>query len=409
MARLSQDPANLAPYIHVPGAGLQLRRVQNVNPTGNRPATDVREVGNESIVGTSFDTPAITADIEANLVNANILNQMANRVSGSTYSNDSLLDMLGNQDVDLQLRQRNTARTSWVQDVYIKQAGIGQYKIAASTNQPSTETYTLNANNKTAFERYIKVDHLTAVSSSQTAFTLTGTPVALTKGVASGNNLVSVAYAAESGSSTYLLEGTDYSVTGTSVTISSSAAAGISSGTQIMFAYQLSGSTPAGDGFGAKDSTSPAQIKGYYHVVPTMTVSGTSSSPTGVQSVNATVNFGIQTEVGMGNQAIGYSRNTPAEVTGDFTVFSTDYSLEKLLQTGQTSPSNTDFPIDGWRDDILITLAFKDPDTGTTLRTDVLSGLTIVNDAKDIRVGNAVGKQYQFRGSSGFDWLITAA
>jgi hypothetical protein len=410
MSRLSQDPANLLPIVVTPGAGVSARRVQSVNTTGDRPATDERELGNEAIVGTTFDTPQVTLAIEANLVNAHLLNQVANRPSGSTYTDASLLTMLGNQDVDLLMRQRDTARTSFVQDVYVKQGQIGSYRIAAATNASATETYNLTATNKTAFERFVQHDHLTTVSSSQTALTLSATPVPLTKGIASGNNLISLAYATSSGTSTYLLEGTDYSVTGTAVTISSSAAPA-ASGTQIMAVYQRSGSTPgtALDDFAAKDASSPAAIRGYSFIPVTITVSGTSLLTRGVQSVEATVDFQLQTEVGMGNQTIAASRQTPAAVTGNFTILEDNWALEKLLQTGATSPTNTDFPIDGYRDDIVIKLDFKNPATGSITRTDVLSGCVITNDGKQVQVGQAVGKNYAFKGSTGFDWLVTAA
>lgn len=414
MSRLSQDPANLAPIIHTPLAGVQARRVQSVNATGDRPSTDEREIGNESIVGTTFDTPQVTLAVEANLVNAKLLNQVANRPSGATYTDASLLSMLGTQDIDLLMRQRNDARTSFIQDVYVKQGTVASYRIAASTNASATETYNLTATNKTAFERFVQVDHLTAASSSQSIFNLSAVPVPLTLGVASGNKAISVAYAASSGSSTYLLEGLDYSITNSGssykLRVSSSAADGISVGTKLMVAYQLSGSTPGSglDSFAAKDTTSPAAIRGYYHIPVTISVEGTDRVTRGVQNIEATVDFQPQTEVGMGNQTIAASRQTPAPVTGNFTILSQDWTEEKLMQTGSVSPTNTDFPIDGWRDDIVFKLDFKDPRTGSILRTDVLSGCTISNDGKEVRVGQATGKNYQFKGSTGFDWLVSA-
>lgn len=411
MTRLSQDPASLLPIVHTPGASGAARRVQSNNTSGDRPATDERELGNESIVGTTFDTPNVTVDVEANLVNAKLLSQFANIPSGSTYTNESLQDMLGSQDVDLEMRQRNDARTSFIQAVYVKQAAVASYRLAASTNASSTETFNLTSTNKTAFERFVQVDHLTAVSSSQTAFTLTSTPVALTKGVASGNNAITVAYAVDSGSSTYLLEGQDYSITGTALTISSSAASGIAIGTDLMVAYQRSGSTPAtwDDAFDAKDTLSPAAVRGYYFVPVTITANGNDRVTRGVQSIEATMNFQPTAEVGMGSQAIAAGRTTPAEVTGTITIFSQDFTEEKLMQAGTTSPAatSTDYPIDGWRDDIIFTIQHKDPETLTVLRTDVLSGCTITNDGKDVRVGQQVGKQYQFRASSGFAWLVS--
>lgn len=408
MARLSQNPANLAPFVNTPAASTQLRRVQSANTTVDRPNTQEREIGNESVVGTTFDVPDVSLAVDANLVNGNIISIVANRDPDATFSQLSLMDMLGSNDIDVMMVQRNTARDAWLQTVYIKQAGIGSYRMAASTDASATETFDLSATNKTAFERFVQVENLVAMSAGQTAFTLAADPVELTRGSVAGNSLISAAYAQPNEASTYMVEGVDYSVAGTSVTLlNSEQIAEIVSGTQFLFAYQLPGSTPGGDSYQAKDLISPAAIRGYYHVPVTITVSGTSIATTGVQSVEATINFGINQEVGMGSQAIGYFRNEPAEVTGNFTVFAERYTLERLMIAGETGSSDTDYPIDAYRNDIIMTLQFKDPATGNTLRTDVLSGLTISGDGKDVAVGQAIGKTFNFSASTGFDWLVT--
>lgn len=408
MPRLSQNPANLAPFINTPAASTQARRVQSANTTVDRPSTQEREIGNESIVGTSFDTPDVGVNVEANLVNGRLLAIIANRDPDNTFTNLSVLDMVGQNDIDLMMVQRNSARDAWLQTVYVKQAGIGSYRMAASTDASATETFELTATNKTAFERFVQVDNLVASTAGQTAFTLTADPVELTRGAAAGDSLISAAFAQPNEASTYLVEGTDYSVAGSTVTLlNADHIAEVVSGTQFLFAYQLPGSTPAGDSYQAKDLVSPAAIRGYYHIPVTITVSGTSIVTTGVQNVEATVNFGIDQEVGMGSQGIGYFRAEPAEVTGNFTVFAERYTLEKLMIAGVTNSSDTDYPIDAYRDDIILTLQFKDPDTGTTVRTDTLSGLTITGDGKDIAVGNAVGKTFNFSAATNFNWYTT--
>lgn len=408
MARLSQNPANLAPFINTPAASTQLRRVQSANTTVDRPNTQEREIGNESVVGTTFDVPDVSLAVDANLVNGKIISIVANRDPDVTFSQLSLLDLLGQNDIDVMMMQRNTARDSWLQTIYVKQAGIGSYRMAASTDASATETFDLSATNKTAFERFVQVENLIAMSASQTAFTLANNPVELTRGSVAGNSLISAAFAQPNEASTYMVEGVDYSVAGTTVTLlNSDQIAEVVSGTQFLFAYQLPGTTPAGDNYQAKDLLSPAAIRGYYHVPVTITVSGTSIATTGVQSVEATINFGINQEVGMGSQAIGYFRNEPAEVTGNFTVFAERYTLERLMIAGQIGSSNTDYPIDAYRNDIIMTLQFKDPATGTVQRTDVLSGLTISGDGKDVAVGQAIGKTFNFSASTGFDWLVS--
>ena len=408
MPRLSQNPANLAPFINTPADSTQARRIQSANTTVDRPSTQERELGNESVTGTTFDVPDVSLNLEANLVNGRLLAIIANRDPASTFSNLSVLDMVGQNDIDVMMVQRNTARDAWLQTVYVKQAGIGSYRIAASTDASSTETFELTATNKTAFERFVQVDNLVAMASSQTAYVLTGDPVELTRGSVAGNSLISAAFAQPNEPSTYMVEDVDYSVAGSTVTLlNSDYIAEVVSGTQFLFAYQLPGSTPGGDSYQAKDLTSPAAIRGYYQVPVSITVSGTTVQTTGVQSVEATANFGIEQEVGMGSQAIGYFRAEPAEVTGNFTVFAERYTLEKLMIAGTTGSSDTDYPIDAYRDDIILTLQFKDPETGNTLRTDVLSGLTITGDGKDVAVGQAVGKTFNFAASTGFNWLTT--
>lgn len=408
MGRLSQNPANLAPFINTPAASTQARRVQSANTTVDRPSTVEREIGNESVVGTTFDVPDVGVSVEANLVNGRLLAIIANRDPDNTFTKLSAMDMLGQNDIDLMMVQRNSARDAWLQTIYVKQAGIGSYRMAASTDASATETFELQATNKTAFERFVQVDNLVASATSQANFTLTGDPVELTRGAAAGNSLISAAFAQPNEASTYMVEDVDYTVAGSTVTLTNTDyIAEVVSGTQFLFAYQLPGTTPTGDSYQPKDLISPAAIRGYYHVPVSITVSGTTVQTTGVQSVEATINFGIDQEVGMGSQAIGYFRAEPAEVTGNFTVFAERYTLEKLMIAGTTNSSDTDYPIDAYRDDIIITLQFKDPETGSTLRTDVLSGVTITGDGKDVAVGQAVGKTFNFSASTGFDWLVT--
>lgn len=406
MARLSIDTANLAPFIITPAETLQARRVQSVNTTGDRPSQEEREVGNESLVGRTFDTPNVTLAVEANLVNARLLATFANRDPDDPFTDITVQDMLGNSDVDLMMVQRNSTRTAWLAAVYVKQASVGSYRIAASTNASATETFELAATNKTGFERIVAVDNLTATTSGQDTYTLTHTPILLTRGQASGNHLISAQMAQPDGFSTYLVENDDYTATGTTVTITNAdRLAEIVNGTQFAFSYQWNGST-TGDPYQAKDTVSPAAIRGYYHIPVSISAVGNGVNVRGMQSIEATMNFNQQKEVGMGSQAVGAFRQTPAEVTGNFVVFSEDSNLDKLMIAGDTAATG-DFPIEAYRNDIIITIQFKHPVTGTVLRTDVLSGVTVTGDTRDVRVGQAVGKQYNFAAADDFGWYVT--
>lgn len=407
MPRLSQNPADLAPFIVTPADAVQARRVQTANITTDRPSTEEREIGNESLVGRTFDPPNITLNVEANLVNARLLATFANRDPDDTFTDETVQDLLGNADVDLMMVQRNQARDAWLQSVYVRQASVGSYNISASTDASATETFELAADNKTAFERFVTVDNLTAGSSGDDSYTLTQTPIVLSKGQASGNFLISAAMAQVDGPSTYLLENEDFTVSGTTVTITSQTILDqVVNGTQFAFAYQRAGGT-AGDPFQAKDTISPAAIRGYYHIPVNLSVGNADMQARGMQSIEAGIDFAQEKEVSMGSQAVGAFRQTPAEVTGNFVIFAEDYALEKLLMTGELAPTTTDFPIDAYRDDIVITIDFKHPDTGAILRTDVLSGVTITGDGRDVAVGSAVGKQFNFASSDNFGWYVT--
>lgn len=407
MPRLSQNPADLAPFIITPLNEVQARRVQTKNVTGDRPSQEEREIGNEALVGRTFDPPEVALNVEANLVNARLISLFANRNPDATFTAVTVQDLLGNADVDLMMVQRNAARTAWLQSVYVRQASIGSYSISASTDASATETFELAADNKTAFERVVVVDNLTAAAPNQTAYTLTQTPVVLTRGQKAGDFLISAAMAQVNSASTYLLETDDYTVSGTTVTlVNADIIALVASGTQFAFAYQRSGGT-AGDPFQAKDTISPAAIRGYYHIPVTITASGSNMSVRGMQSIEATMNFQQEKEVGMGNQAVGAFRVTPAEVTGNFVVFSENYALEELMISGELNPSDTDFPIEAYRNDIIVKIEFKHPTTGAVLRTDLLSGLTIAGDGRDVSVGQAVGKQFNFAAADNFGWYVT--
>lgn len=405
MPRLSQDPANLAPFAITPRAITQLRRVQSVNTTADRPSTQEREVGNETIVGTSFDPPDVTVALEANLVNSRLLAVMSNRDPDSTWANQTIQDLLGQCDIDINLVQRNTARTTWLQSVYMRQASLGSYSISASVDASSTETFEFNTDNKTAFERYVQTDLVVAGSNGDDTYTLSAAPVPLTRGKNAGNKAISVQLADDDEPSTFLIEGpdNDFEIAGTTLTLSATAAALVSTGDKLSVSYQVA-APPGGDTFQAKDTISPAAIRGYPNVPVTMRVLSDTLPVRGMQSFEATMNFNSNVEVGMGSQAIGSERVIPAEVTGNFTIFQEDYSTEKLMIGGELAPSDTDYPIDAYRDDLIIELDFKHPDTGTILRTDTLSGLTVTGDGRDIGVGTAVGKNFTFSAATDFSW-----
>jgi hypothetical protein len=407
VARLSQDTSNLAPWAIGRAETHQLRRVQSVNTTSDRPSTQEREVGNEAIVGVTYDRPNVTVALEANLVNARLLSIMANRDPDGTFSNLLLQDLLGQTDIDLNLVQRNTARTEWLRSIYIKQASLASYSLAASVDASSTETYEFNSDNKTAFERWLQVDHVAASGAGDTSYTLTETPVPLTRGKEAGNVLKSVFGSVADEPNTYFLEGADndYTVSGTAVTLTATGAAKVEAGFMMTFVYQIA-TPPAGDPFLAKDTVSPAAIRGYYHVPVTLRVGGTNLPIRGAQNVEATMNFNSNVEVGMGSQALGSERVIPAEVTGNFTIFEEGMDVEKFLIAGVTNSADTDYPIEAYRSDIILELDFKHPDTGTILRTDTLSGISISGDTKDVAVGTAVGKQFNFTAATDFGWYV---
>lgn len=405
MPRLSQDPANLAPFVITPRAVTQLRRVQSVNTSADRPSSQEREVGNETIVGISFDAPEVGIALEANLVNSRLLAIMANRDPDATWSGETMQDLLGQADVDINLVQRNTARTTWLQSVYIRQASLGSYSIAASTDASATETFEFNSDNKTAFELYVQTDLVVAGSNGDTTYTLSASPVALTRGKAAGNKAIGVQLAAEDEPSTFLIEGADndFTISGTTLTLSADAAALVLTGDLLSVSYQVA-SPPGGDTFQAKDTISPAAIRGYPNIPVTLKVLSETLPVRGMQSIEATMNFNSNVEVGMGSQAIGSERVIPAEVTGNFTIFQEDYRTEKVLMAGDSAAVG-DFPIDAYRSDLIIILDFKHPDTGTILRTDTLSGVTVTGDGKDIAVGSAVGKNFNFSAATDFSWF----
>ena len=403
MPRLSQDPANLAPFIITPSAITQLRRVQSVNTTADRPSNQEREVGNESIVGITFDPPDVSVTLEANLVNSRILAILANRDPDDTWSGLLVQDLLGQCDVDLNLVQRNTARTAWLHSTYLRQVSLASYSISASTDASATESFEFNTDNKTGFERYVQTDLLVAGSLNDDEYTLSDTPVPLTRGANAGNKAISVQLAADDEPSTFLIEGADndFTISGTTLTLSAGAADLVASGDKLSVSYQVA-SAPGGDPFQAKDTISPAAIRGYPNIPVTIKV-GSETLPTrGMQSIEATMNFNSNVEVGMGSQAIGSERVIPAEVTGNFTIFQEDFRTEKMLVAGEIDSTDTDYPIDAYRDDLVIVLDFQHPDTGTILRTDTLSGVTVTGDGRDISVGSAVGKNFNFSAATNF-------
>lgn len=178
----------------------------------------------------------------------------------------------------------------------------------------------------------------------------------------------------------------------------------VESGDKLSVSYQVA-SAPGGDPFQAKDTISPAAIRGYPNIPVAIRVGSDTLPVRGMQSIEATMNFNSNVEVGMGSQAIGSERVIPAEVTGNFTIFQEDYRTEKMMIAGETDSTDTDYPIDAYRDDLIIVMDFKHPDTGTILRTDTLSGVTVTGDGRDVSVGSAVGKNFNFAAATNFSWF----
>lgn len=374
---------DIQPIIIGPQGMFAAARVQRLDFPWTQATTPVDELARKLHVGTTTDIPDVTVTFEAFDVSHNTFSVLTGYTPSSfPPSGVSITEF---KNVDMVGHIRNTAGTNVVNAIYVKRGIITGMDASFGVRNNSTVTYTVKSNSKKELRNPVYADTFTA-SGSQTIFGLSKTPVWLTR--TSGYTLDGYQTLAADGTGAYLNEGTDYTVTGSNVTLATGAAAG----DKLWFSY----SSGTARTFEPLDDAAPAAIQGKY--VP-LTIS-VSSIPR-VQSATIRVAFQQEQIMEMGGlgKPVGTEIGIP-DVTGDISVLKTDNDLVNLLTGQATTTDETD--MEYAKTDLPLIIRLKNPKAPSeTILTYYVPSLTFTAEGDESTVNQSMNETFSWMSTTG--------
>jgi len=370
---------DLQPQIAAPKGLLGVARVQRFEWPMELPTTNIDELGRKLHVGTTSEIPNVTVTIEAFDVSHNTFAYLTGYTPGTFPVSGASITDLKNIDVIGQIRDGTTLGI--VNSLYVKRGTVTGLDATFGVRDNSSVTYTVSSNSKKEFRNPVYYQQFTTVTSGN-GFTLSNTPVYLTR--TSGYTIDAYATYAN-GTTSYLTEGLDYTVAGTTVTFAASA-------DTIWVTY--TSTTPKV--FEALDDASAAAVQGKY--VP-VTIS-LSNIPR-VQSASIRVAFPSEEILEMGGlgKPVGYEVGIP-DVTGEISVLKTDNDLLSILEgnVGATAENDMEFAVTN----LPLKIQLKDPrNPSRTLLTYYIPSITITNESDENTVNQSMNETFSFQSTTG--------
>lgn len=317
---------DLQPLLATPKGLLAVARVQRFDWPIQFPTTEIDELARKLHVGTTQETPTVTVTVEGFDVTHNTIAALTGS-TGATFplSGASITD-IKNIDVIGQIRDASTLDV--VNALYVKRGIVTGLDASFGVKANSTVSYTIQSNSKKEFKQPVYYDLFSLVTATGVQ-TLAHTPTYLTR---TSGYIIDAYRTGSNGSTNYLDEGVDFTVTGTNVNFNGN---GTTTGDTVWMTYCSPVTTKL---FEALDNTSPAAIQGKY--VPTKI--SLSTIPR-VQSATIRAAFTAEEidEMGSLGKPVGYEVGVPS-VTGDLTVLKTDDDLVALLEGVSNSTVEND-------------------------------------------------------------------
>lgn len=306
---------DLQPQIATPQGLIAAARVQRFDMPMNMPTTAIDELGRVLHVGITKEIPEVTVTLEAFDVSHNTYSHLVGKtpatfpVSGVSITEFKNVDVLG------QIRDSSTKNI--LNALYVKRASVTGMDASFGVRDNSTVTYTFSANSKKEFREPVYYEKFSIVTASGVQ-TLSQTPTYLTR---TSGYIISAYRTGTDGSTSYLDEGTDFTVTGANINF-------IGSNTVAGDTIWVTYCNPTAKTFEALDDVAPAAIQGKY--VP-LTISVNDIKR--VQSATIRVAFSSEQILEMGGlgKPVGYELGIPS-VTGDISVLKTDNDLLAILE-----------------------------------------------------------------------------
>jgi len=317
-------------------------------------------------------------------------------VTDAAWTTGTYHDVSEIKEVDLIGVIKDATAEDIAKTVIARKAKVNGFTYTYSVDGDATEEYTLQSTDKRWFKYDVVVDKFPGKTSQPYTYTLSQTPITLKN----GNRLVAVKingeYQTEVASSPTAGQ---YSVSGTTLTLGQSQAAGDS----VVAVYHAN---VAGNNWAdITDNTIPAAIRG-----KNIPVKIAANAIERVQSVTIRGTFPTTAVREMGNtEVVGYI-TAPTTVEGDISVLDTDLELMALFTTGSTNPADVEFrACEFTASGISLEINIYDPTTdcnlplasGTILKTLYIPSLTITSEGHSTSVGGNATQTFGFRSTTG--------
>jgi hypothetical protein len=322
--RLAIPSDELKVKIVGPYDSIDVPRVQRITMNTDVPLTDVYELGNNQLAGTSLDIPAITLTFSTFDVGIKTFAVLTGKDPAAYPALG--VDISDLQEVDVILYVKDASLTDFVKSAHAKRLQVRDFSFSYSAEGDSTEDYTLVGSEKRWFKNDVIVDRFTV---GTTSFTLTQTPIQLKNGFYGLSVTLDGAYLTEVTGAPATGE---YRIVGTTLTTGDSMVG------QCIAVYHAN---PAGTNWSyISDATMPAAIRG-----KDVKVLIAAENISRVTAITINGNLNVQPVREMGNDFIvGYQRQVPT-VDGTITVLDTDVELIDLLLNGSINSGDTEFVV----------------------------------------------------------------
>jgi hypothetical protein len=356
-----------------PAGDFMASRVQRVDIPANLPTTTINELGNPQHVCVITDIPEVTATFQAFDVAHNIYSYMTGYTPSSFPAAGVDVSNLNYCDLILYVKEANV--NEHLKCIHARYLRVTDFTYTYSVDGESTEEYTLAGTDKRYFANDVVVDSGNLVAGD---FTLTYTPNTLKN----GNELLSMIV-----DGSWLTEGTDYTVAGTTVTVS-----GGTTEYALAVYHTQSGVLTWAD---ISDATIPCAIRG-----KNIPVEIGANHMYRVQSVTIRGTFPNTKIMEMGNTSVvGYITDIP-EITGDISVMDTDNEIVSLLTTGSISDADGygEFGVNEYEErNLQLDVIIKDPaDNTTVMKTVRIPTMRITSDGTTSNVGGQLTSTFGF-------------
>jgi hypothetical protein len=379
---------DIQPQLATPKGLLSVARVQRFDWPMTLPTTTIDELGRKLHVGKTQETPTVTVTVEAFDVSHNTISYLTGYTPATFPASGASITELKNVDVIGQIRDSSALNV--VNALYVPRGTITGMDASFGVTANSTVTYTITANSKKELKNPVYYDSFTAATTSGIqALTYTPSWLPVTSGY-----IISAFKTSTDGSTAYLDEGTDFTVTGSNLALIGTT---VAAGDVIWVTY----SSTQTKTFAALNDTDTAAIQGKY--VP-LAIS-VNNIPR-VQTATIKLAYAVETLYEMGGlgKPIGNELGVP-NVTGDVSVLKTDNDLINIL-TGTPAAVETNMEY------ALMTLPLKvqlkDPrNSANVLLTYYVPSITVVSESDTSTVNASVMETFSWESTTGEMYVVS--